>query len=90
MVVWRGEVPCRGSARICLRLIAFDGDAGKTAESVGHVGVGQTADDVGGENLNNVVGGALAIDGFDFGRAAFRNDLTWMSTAPERAQRQGS
>src|SRR5262249_52167412 len=54
--------------------VTFDRNAGEPAKRIGHVCVRKTANDVGGKNLNDVVGGAFAVDGFDFGGAALRGN----------------
>ena len=59
---------------LALTFVAFQADAGEAAQSVGHVGVGQTADHVGSQNLYDVVGAALAIDGFGLSRGTFGGD----------------
>ena len=66
-----------GSANLhvlALAFVAFYGYAGQTAKGVGHVGVGQAADYIGGENLYDVIGGDLAVDGLGFAGGALGGD----------------
>src|SRR4029077_498084 len=49
-------------------------DAGEAAEGIGHVGVGQAANHLRGEDLDDVIGGKFAVDGLGFAGGAFGGD----------------
>ena len=51
-------------------LDAVEGDGGQAADGVGDVGVGKAADDLSGENLEDVVGGAGGVDSLSFAMGA--------------------
>src|SRR6267142_1075156 len=50
--------------------IALQGNARQAAESVRNISVRQAGDDFGGQHLNDVVGGAFAIERFDLAALA--------------------
>src|SRR5258708_24543567 len=50
--------------------VTLDGDAGQAAEGISHVRIGQATNHIRGKNLNDVVGGDLAVDGLGFAGSA--------------------
>lgn len=56
---------------LAFALIPLEGNARKTPDRIGDVGIGQARDHVGRQNLDDVVGGALNSERLDFSAPAF-------------------
>ena len=54
--------------------VPFNGHTGQSAEGISHVGVGQTANHFRGKHLDDVIRGALAVDGLGFAGGTLRGD----------------
>src|SRR5215472_87971 len=57
-----------------LAFVALKRNARQTADGVGHIGIGERSEHFVGQDLDDVVGGALAVDGFYFARNALGGD----------------
>src|SRR5260370_1810621 len=57
---------------LALAFVAFEGNAGDAADGVGDIGIGEAGDDSFGQDLHDVVRGALNVDTFPFTLDAFR------------------